>query len=261
MSFPFLSQQGADYGSNKVVYFSPQFAGFDFGLSWAPNNTNGEAPCATAGSACTSLSSSNAASDAARWMNHFEVGARYQGTLGPVAIYGMAAYVGSSNVDYTGAPPAEALGSHWNGKYNDISAGDFGLVLTVAGLSVGGHFLGGQINNVNSTNPQGAPQSTAWMVGVQYATGPFVVGTSYYNYQEQGNAALTGVSQRYTDAFDVGGTWNAAPGLYFFAQYMWGQQHQGAFNFLTGAVNGSAGSNLQNTTQAQVLVIGTKVRW
>jgi predicted porin len=257
MSFPFLSQQGADYGSNKVVYFSPQFAGFDFGLSWAPNNVNGEAPCGNAGSACTSLSSSSTLADGARWMDHFEVGARYQGTLGPVAIYAMAAYVGSGHVDYTGAPPAETSGSTWNGKYNSISAGDVGVAVTIAGFTVGGHYLGGTINNVNSTNPNGAPQSQAWMLGVQYATGPFVVGTSYYNYQEQGAPQLTGVTQRYTDAFDLGGTWNAAPGLYFYAQYMWGQQHQGQYNFIQGA----AGSSLGNTTQAQVLVVGTKVRW
>jgi hypothetical protein len=87
------------------------------------------------------------------------------------------------------------------------------------------------------------------------------VGVDYYNYQDQGAPTLTNVSQRYSDAFDVGGTWNAAPGLYFYAEYVWGQQHQGGFNFLTGAVNGSPGSNLENTTQAQAFVLGTKVRW
>jgi len=259
--FPWLSQQGADYGSNKVVYFSPQFAGFDFGLSWAPNNVNGEDQCSAAGSSCAELSSSTTLADGARWMNHFEAGARYQGTIGPVAIYGMAAYVGSGHVDYTGAPPAEALGSHWNGKYNNISAADVGIALTVGGLTFGGHYLGGQLNNTNSTNPQGAPQAQGWLVGLQYATGPYVVGVDYYNYQDHGAPTLTNVSQRYSDAFDVGGTWNAAPGLYFYAEYVWGQQHQGGFNFLTGAVNGSPGSNLENTTQAQAFVLGTKVRW
>jgi hypothetical protein len=260
-TFPWISQQGADYGSNKIVYFSPQFAGFDFGLDWAPNNVNGEAPCSAAGSACPSLSSSNAStSDGARWMNQFRVGARYQGTVGPLAIYGMAAYIGSGHVDYTGAPPPEIGGSTWNGKYNNISAGDVGIALTFAGLTVGGHYLGGQINNVDSTNPQGAPQSQAWLIGVQYATGPFVMGASYYNYQYQGNPSLVHVSQRYTDGLDVGATWNAAPGLYFFAQYLWTQQHQGDFNWVTSTAGG-AGGGLENTVQAQVFGIGTKVRW
>ena len=29
---------GAEYTVSKIVYFSPRFAGFDFGASFAPNN-------------------------------------------------------------------------------------------------------------------------------------------------------------------------------------------------------------------------------
>ena len=37
--FWFLSQAGNEYGNSKVVYLSPQFAGFDFGFQWAPNTS------------------------------------------------------------------------------------------------------------------------------------------------------------------------------------------------------------------------------
>jgi predicted porin len=260
-AYPFLSQQAADYGSTKVVYLSPQFGGFDFGLQWAPNNVNGEGPCNNAGSACPSLSSSSVLADGTRWMNEYELGARYQGTVGPVAIYAMAGYVGSGHVSDSAAAPAGA----WNGRYNDISAGEGGIALTYAGFTIGGHFLGGQINNENDTNPQGAPQATAWLVGAQYATGPYVVGVTYYNYQDQGNPSLTHVSQRYTDALNIGATWNVAPGLYLTAEYSWAQMHQGDFNFVTGASGtfgaGGTAQPLENTAQAQVFAIGTKVRW
>ena len=259
--FPFLSQQAADYGNTKVVYLSPQFGGFDFGLQWTPNNVNGEAPCAAAGSACSSLSSSSVLADGTRWMNEYELGARYQGTVGPVAVYAMAGYVGSGLVSDSAAAPAGA----WNGRYNDISAGEGGIALTYAGFTIGGHVFGGQINNANSTNPQGAPQSMAWLVGAQYARGPFVVGVTYYNYQDQGSPSLTHVSQRYTDALNIGATWNVAPGLYLIAEYAWAQMHQGDFNFVTGAAGtfggGGAAQSLENTAQAQVFAIGTKVRW
>ncbi|HEX4173274.1 MAG TPA: porin, partial [Acetobacteraceae bacterium] len=36
-----MSQAGGDYGNAKVVYMSPQIAGFDFGLQYAPNTSNG----------------------------------------------------------------------------------------------------------------------------------------------------------------------------------------------------------------------------
>ena len=260
-SFPFLSQQGADYGSNKIVYLTPQFAGFDFGLQWTPNNVNGEAPCAAASSACSSLSSSSVINDGDRWMNEYELGARYQGKAGPVAIYAMAGYVGSGHVSDTGAAPAGA----WNGRFNNISAGEGGVAFTYAGFTVGGHILAGQINNANSTNPQGAPQAIAWLVGAQYANGPFVMGVSYYNYQDQGSPTLTHVSQRYTDALDIGATWNVAPGLYLIAEYSWAQQHQGDFNFVTGNAGtfggGAVAQPLENTAQAQVFSVGTRVRW
>src|SRR4029077_3954847 len=80
-AFPFFfpATQGAEYDNTKIVYLSPQIAGFDFGLQWAPNSSNGIAAqggtgggygtgingagigtgltCATATSGCPNLSS------------------------------------------------------------------------------------------------------------------------------------------------------------------------------------------------------------
>ena len=39
--FFFLCHAGAEYDNTKLVYLSPQIAGFDFGLQWAPNTSNG----------------------------------------------------------------------------------------------------------------------------------------------------------------------------------------------------------------------------
>ena len=36
--FVWLAQAGADYGNSKIVYLSPQFFGFDFGVQYAPND-------------------------------------------------------------------------------------------------------------------------------------------------------------------------------------------------------------------------------
>jgi hypothetical protein len=48
-TYPWYTLQGAEYGSNKIVYLSPQFAGVDFGFNFAPNNGNGiELTCANA---------------------------------------------------------------------------------------------------------------------------------------------------------------------------------------------------------------------
>ena len=39
--FFFLGQAGNEYDNTKLVYLSPQIAGFDFGLQYAPNTSNG----------------------------------------------------------------------------------------------------------------------------------------------------------------------------------------------------------------------------
>ena len=38
--FVWLAQAGAEYDNNKIVYLSPQFFGFDFGVQYAPNMGN-----------------------------------------------------------------------------------------------------------------------------------------------------------------------------------------------------------------------------
>jgi predicted porin len=39
--FFFVSGSGNEYANTKAVYLSPQFAGFDFGIQYAPNTSNG----------------------------------------------------------------------------------------------------------------------------------------------------------------------------------------------------------------------------
>ena len=40
-AFVFLAQAGNEYDNAKAVYLSPQIAGFDFGIQYAPNTSNG----------------------------------------------------------------------------------------------------------------------------------------------------------------------------------------------------------------------------
>ncbi|HXA25637.1 MAG TPA: porin, partial [Acetobacteraceae bacterium] len=40
-AFVFLGQAGNEYDNAKAVYLSPQIAGFDFGIQYAPNTSNG----------------------------------------------------------------------------------------------------------------------------------------------------------------------------------------------------------------------------
>lgn len=68
--FVWLAQAGAEYANSKIVYLSPQYYGFDFGIQYAPNmgnsfaNSVGTSPlqsgtCGQAGPNCINVSSGN----------------------------------------------------------------------------------------------------------------------------------------------------------------------------------------------------------
>jgi hypothetical protein len=248
-TFPFLSQAGADYGSSKVVYLSPQFAGVDFGLSWAPNNAGLEdSNCALAATGCYNLSSSAATADATRFTNMYVAGARYQNTFGPVGVYAMGAYYGSGSVNYTGSTPGN--------QFNGLSVGDFGVAVTYAGFTIGGHATTGTYNGQGGLQPKGGVHAIAWLGGVQYAGGPLVIGGSFYNFQSQGFPSLVNISQRNENGLALGLTYSLAPGISIWASYLYGTRHQGDFDFQTGAI-GSA----YNNVKSQVFGIGPVIRW
>ena len=96
----------------------------------------------------------------------------------------------------------------------------------------------------------------AWLVGAQYVLGPLALGVSYYNYQSQGSAAMVGKSQRYDDGFVAGINYVVAPGLTGYAEYLYGQVHQGGVNLL-----GVGTAAEHNDVHSQALILGTRLQW
>jgi hypothetical protein len=251
VTFPWWSQQGAEYAVSKAAYFSPQFYGFDFGASFAPNNgANNAAACTIAAPGCVALTSttSSAFGGGDRARNWYQVMGRYQGNFAGFGIYGIFGYSGSAATQQNGAPDLV--------RYDGFNTYSAGLVLSYGGFSVGGSALWGAFNNTIQLKPQGAPNAVAWLVGAQYVWGPFTVAGSYYNYQYQGSAAAVNISQRYDDAAAAGVTWAIAPGLSAYAEYLYGQSHQGGVNLYTGDL-----SPFYNNTHVQSFIIGTRVQW
>jgi hypothetical protein len=122
-SFVFLSQAGNEYDNAKAVYMSPQIAGFDFGVQYAPNTSNGFGMggsnnalnasitgagtgtglgCTVANSGCPDLSSGPGQLDGSRMINQFALGARYQGVFGGVGLLAYIVGEFSGHADYTG---------------------------------------------------------------------------------------------------------------------------------------------------------------
>jgi hypothetical protein len=255
-TFPFLSQQGAEYGSSKLVYLSPQLAGFDFGISWAPNNSGlQDSNCGTASSGCYNLTSSSATgnTDGTRYVNAYEAALRMQETFGPAGILAYGGYMGSGSVSYQG--PAE-VGGVKVPTYKGLGLGMGGAAITVGPITVGGNIQGGTYNGAGALQPSGGVHAVAWLGGIQYSSGPFTVGTSYYQFDSQGSPSLVGITQRHEDGYAAGMTYGVAPGLVLWVSYIYGTRHQGDWNFSSGTV-GTA----YNNVKAQSFGVGTMIRW
>lgn len=253
-TYAFFAGAGYDYPFNKFVYLSPSFAGFDVGVMYAPNTSNGFAGCgAPISDSCPQLSTSPVAGDVARPTDIYEVGARYQGALGPVGLVGYGVYTGSSHVSYGVAAPALTKAQ----DVANLSFYNLGLKTTFGGLTVGGNILGGSVIAGGWTpKPKSAPDEFAWMLGATYSVGPVIFGVVGEEVDHQGSAALVGVSQRHEAMLDVGVGYAAAPGLTLWAEWLYQAKHQGGFDFSAGA----AGVN-NNSTTSNMLGLGMRVIW
>jgi hypothetical protein len=258
-TFPWYSQQGAEYGSEKIVYLSPQFFGLDAAFSFAPNNGNLEAGgCSSAAQiGCATISSSGLTNANFRFTNETQLGARYQGVFGPVSVYGFGDWIHSGVVQYTGPVPAGLpAGSKYNGQANGVNAGFVGLSITVGGLQIGAGWEGGQYNNIMAPPPKGAGTANAEIIGGTYTLGPWSVGASYYIFDTQGAVAMTGITQEHENAaaFDI--AWQATPGLQFYAGYLYSTVYQGDYNLVTGEPGPG-----YNHAHANAGIVGMLVAW
>lgn len=253
---------GNEYDNSKLVYLSPSFSGFDFGLQWAPNTSNGYAPCTVAATGCANLSSSATAIDGSRILNQTAVGARYKGNLGGVDVLAYGVYMFSGHANYTGAAiaakSAAALASTGGtGKFENLSFGNIGLAGTYAGLTVGGNVNFGNVNNQGALKPTGGASQVAVVAGVKYATGPLTVGVVGEIIDHQGAPQLVGLTQRHEVGISGGASYTLAPGLVVWAEYVYQQRHQGGFNFATS----TAGSSAFNDVKSHALGMGATVYW
>ena len=196
---------------------------------------------------------------------------RYRGTFGPIGLVGTAAYTESGRVQDSGlAGTTSASGvftpNATNPKHvraEDLSTGDFGLVVTYGGLSVGGNFMIGRYNvpaggGNGGLLAKGQPSSNALIVGASYAIGPVIFGAHYLRSFSMGDqttatgvnsvggavAGLASGGQRFETGAAAGATYTLAPGITLYASYIWEHRRQNGYNFYTGGQNGIVGSTL-----------------
>jgi hypothetical protein len=238
---PYLIDDSNDR-SEKVVYVSPQFAGFDFAASFEPNDNEIEDQPGNNG-----IDRASSVPTASPFYGHrrntVDGTARYQGAFGPI---GVKAEVGGS---FGGAVQADDGGPHV--KNFSLLAG--GLEVTFGGLLVEGHIDTGVYGNGLSSVTQG--RSTAFIGGASYTMGPAVVGASLYGFSSGYTRTVSG-DGTHGYGLNVGGTYTLAPGATLFVEYLYGHQRANGYDLVTG---GNDFAN--NNTRMQALGIGTALKW
>ena len=280
-AWPFMDV-GNLYTPNKIVYLSPQWAGFDFGFSWAPNDNalsqNNGCALGLASVGCDRLSSIDSSANTNEQRAHrntTELFGRYRGTFSGVGVSAFGGWIQSGHVTMNnglggigsfgvGVPAAVGATTGFT-RYDGLNLGLGGAQITYAGFSLGGMLQGGNSNLGYALAPSGAEKSLAWYLSATYTTGPLIVGASYFEHTYAGASIPFGndgqnesssnttnfhnrVGRTRTDrGFAAGGTYAVAPGMAIYLSYLWGDRYQRGVNQLTGETvqtgSGEAGGN------------------
>ncbi len=203
--------------ATKIIYLSPQFAGFDAGISYAPNSFEGENfvnPTTTTGFQ----------RDYTGLTNQITGALRYRGTFGDIGV--ATSFVAA----FADAPKSAANGTDLINKPQNISAYSAGLVVRAYGFAVGGEYTWGNYNGSapgNTALNKGLDGSNHWVGSGTYTIGAFSIGAMYgKGTQDNGTAsgqlgqtAGTALQDREQTYLGFGVAYVLAPGMTLFANY------------------------------------------
>lgn len=198
-SSPYLTS-GINDGNDatKVVYLSPQFAGFDFGVSYAANAGEGERV--------------DTQRDRLTVDNEISVALRYRGTFGNIGLQAGA-----------GAMWADAPANAGATRYESVNAYFFGAQVAAHGFAIGGEYAFGKYNGSSvgrTALREGLDDSSHWLAGATYTIGSAVLGAVYgQGTQDNGGTTAANLKDRQHTVWGVGVLYNLAPGLGLYAAY------------------------------------------
>ena len=270
--------------STKIIYLSPQFFGFDAGVSYSPNRFEGENflnPTSTVNSNGLNQSFQR---DYTGLTNEISAALRYRGTFGPVG-------VGASFVaQFADAPRQQASGSGVINSPQNVTAYSAGLLARAFGFAVGGDYTWGKYNGsapAGAALNKGLDESNHWTLGATYTIGAFSVGAMYGKAEQDNGTAVGQTAAGFTQTrgaaladreqtyIGFGVAYVLAPGMTLFANWnqiedknipLNGASVNSAGTGAVTAASGAAGTTLAKfnanggtTRDITVLVAGVRV--
>ena len=199
-----------DVQATKIVYFSPRFAGLQLGASYTPRNDSVNQDVNRVKRGIFNAAGVNTLAGAqatGSYQDMWEVGANYNQTFGGFTVKGSAGYIGASATE-------SGLATD---NFKDMSAWQVGAQVGYAGFAVGGSYTDYGKSGQNQIPGRFTERTFNWTAGVQYTTGPIVVGANYKYGQDAGSTLIPG--KRKLEVYEVGAGYTVAPGLTLQAQY------------------------------------------
>lgn len=172
--------------ASKIIYMSPQFFGFDFGASFAPNANVGEdvgCPNNAASGYCdTAYAFSGARNfgiyaagpEMAVKRNEVQAALRWRGNLAGVGLAATVGYIGSG-----AARDISSVTSQQTRVFNGLNIWQAGVQASAYGFTVGAAYTWGDYNYFWGNTQRGDRQAEQLVVGGQYTAGPFTVGANF----------------------------------------------------------------------------------
>lgn len=219
------STVGGTDDASKIAYYSPSFAGFQFGASFTPERTFTGSTGPN-----TNASSTKAAFPVRTIQNVVDVAAAYTGNFDAVTIGLNAGYRNASSTSET--------------IIEDVSVFEVGGMVGFGGFTVAAGY-GDNGDSFCPTALAGCDAGFYWDVGVGYAAGPFKVGAGYFASEA---TPAAGVTDNEVEIWTVGANYTIAQGLTAFAEY-----NDGTIS--PSVVNGAA----VNDVEQQSFILGTRM--
>lgn len=209
----------ANANATKIVYYSPSFSGFQAGLSYTPRTDSnltdvkrtkeGTSAVISTTAGSVTAADTSAALGYGNWSQLFqdvvEIGANYKNTFGGVGVAVGGGYFWGK---------AETTGGV---SFKDLNAFQLGAKVSYAGFTLGGGFVSHGESGQAKTAGLFRDKNEVWNVGLQYATGPILVGAAYTNGKDPGSLSVRG--ERKLQTWGLGASYTVAPGLNVGAEY------------------------------------------
>ncbi len=206
--------------NSKIIYLSPQFFGFDFGFSYAPNEGEGEDTGCLNSFASINCDRVYAATGAGIGRSHegpgrtdeVQASIRWRGNIGGV---GLAA--GFSTMQAAAVRNISTTGNITRTNKN-IEVYQAGLQASAFGFTIGGGYMWGTPNFFYIPAPRGSQDMEQWFGGASYTIGAFSLGANFYTGTYAGNGGNPRAQRRW--AYGIGANYRLAPGLDLIAEFV-----------------------------------------